>query len=131
VSPPPIPEALFQSKPTITARLQEPETKKPEVKPETKPSKPKTKTKKTASIAKKETYSVQAGAFFNSKDAETLKATLRKKGYTVYIQSTKTPEGKTIYRVRVGKFKDKKAAELLALRLKKTEGIDAFVIKRK
>ena len=72
-------------------------------------------------------YTVQAGAFKNLKDAETLKHKLESKGYKAYIKKSVAAKGIKIFKVRTGEFMDKKDAEAVALKLKKTEGLKAFV----
>lgn len=73
-------------------------------------------------------YTVQAGAFKNPKDALSLKHKLENKGYKAYIK--KSVEGKNVklFKVRTGEFTDREKAEDFALKLKKSEGLKAFVI---
>lgn len=72
-------------------------------------------------------YTVQAGAFKNPKDAQILKRKLENKGYKAYIK--KSTEGKNVklFKVRTGEFSDREKAESAALKLKKSEGLKAFV----
>lgn len=72
-------------------------------------------------------YTVQAGAFKNLKDAETLKHKLESKGYKAYIKKSAAAKGIKIFKVRTGEFMNKKDAEAVALKLKKAEGLKAFV----
>lgn len=72
-------------------------------------------------------YTVQAGAFKNLKDAETLRHKLESKGYKAYIKKSVVAKGIKIFKVRTGEFMDKKEAEVVALKLKKAEGLKAFV----
>lgn len=72
-------------------------------------------------------YSVQIAAFQNRRDAENLQRTYLEKGYNVYVLQTHTRERKTVYKVRVGRFEQRKDAELLALKLKTLEGLTPFV----
>lgn len=60
-----------------------------------------------------------------------MKTKLEKKGYKTYITlSTNKKKHEKIYKIRTGEFDDKKEAEMLALKLKKTEGLNAFVTSR-
>ncbi len=73
------------------------------------------------------TYTVQLGALKNAEEARRLKAKYVKKGYKISISSSNGKHKEKIYKVRTGEFKEKKEAEILALRLKKSEGLAAFV----
>jgi cell division septation protein DedD len=73
------------------------------------------------------TYSVQVGAYLNGKTAETLAARLRNKGYEAYILKTATPDSRTLYKVRVGRFADKADAELMARRLEKVAAGESII----
>jgi cell division septation protein DedD len=77
------------------------------------------------------TYTVQLGAFKSAPEARRLKTKLEKKGYRTQITtSTNKTKHERIYKIRTGAFDDKKDAEMLALKLKKTEGLNAFVTPR-
>jgi cell division protein FtsN len=76
-------------------------------------------------------YTVQAGAFRGQKDAEALKRKLEAKGYKVTLKKETTPKGLTYYKVRAGEFARKKEAAVLAIKLKKTDGLNAFATLRK
>ncbi|HYA31909.1 MAG TPA: SPOR domain-containing protein [Thermodesulfovibrionales bacterium] len=76
-------------------------------------------------------YTVQAGAFRGQKDAEALKRKLEAKGYKVTLKKETTPKGLTFYKVRAGEFARKKEAAVLAIKLKKTDGLNAFATLRK
>jgi len=73
----------------------------------------------------KRLYTVQAGAFRNQRDADSLRLKLKKKGYAAYVRSDSST-GITLFKVRIGEFTDKKKAETLARELKKTQGLNAF-----
>jgi len=75
-------------------------------------------------------YTVQAGAFRNRKDAEKLKHKLEAKGYRVSIKKEPDANGEVFYKVKTGEFEQKKKASLLALKLKKAEGLNAFATPR-
>jgi DedD protein len=76
---------------------------------------------------KKRLYSVQIGAFKSTDEAKQLKARFEKKGYKPFISVAKDRKGHKIYKVKTGEFPDKKDAEVLALKLKKAEGLHAYV----
>lgn len=71
-------------------------------------------------------YTVQAGAFKNLKEAETLKHKLETKGYKAYIKKYAKSKNPKLYKVRTGEFTAKEEAAALALKLK-NEGLKAFV----
>ncbi len=77
--------------------------------------------------ANEEVYTVQLGALKNAGEARQLKAKYAKKGYKIYITALRSKGKMKIYKVRTGEFREKKDAEILALRLKKNEGLSAFV----
>ena len=69
-------------------------------------------------------YSVQAGVFKNRAHAEKLVTKLKGKDYPAFIQTS----GKGVYTVKVGKFDSRKDASAILNMLKRTEGIEGFVI---
>lgn len=71
-------------------------------------------------------YTVQACAFKNVSDANALKARLDKKGYKTYI-TLETKNHKKLYKVRMGDFATRKEAEILSIKIKKSEGLNTFV----
>lgn len=73
------------------------------------------------------TYTVQAGSFLDSAHAEAFKKKLADKGYRAYVLRSVDGGDKTVYKVRVGTFRERADAELLALKLKKISGQSAFV----
>jgi len=76
-------------------------------------------------------YTVQAGAFRNVSEANTLKDELNKKGLSASVATLETKKHEKLYRVLVGKFGKKNEAELFAVRIRKTEGLRAFVTVRR
>ncbi len=74
-----------------------------------------------------EVYTVQLGALRKAPEAKKLRSKLEKKGYKTFLFTAKNKRHEKIYKVRVGEFKRKKDADVLALKLKKTEGLNAFV----
>jgi cell division septation protein DedD len=73
------------------------------------------------------TYTVQAGAFKSSHEAGILKDKLAKKGYTAYIIQSESKKHERLYKVMIGKFPTRKQAEVLSLKIKKSEGLQTFV----
>lgn len=72
-------------------------------------------------------YTVQMAAFKNAVEAENFKAKYDKKGYMTYIVISKNKRNEKIHKIRTGEFKGRKDAEILSLKLKKTEGLNTFV----
>jgi cell division septation protein DedD len=72
-------------------------------------------------------YTVQIGALSNEKDAEDLRARYEKKGYEAHVVPAKNKRSRTIYKVRIGEFNSRKSAELLSVKLRRTEGLNTFV----
>lgn len=72
-------------------------------------------------------YTVQIGAFKNSAEAKQLKAKFDKKGYKSFISSGRNNKDQKIFKVKTGEFREKKEAELLALKLKKAEDLQTYV----
>ena len=71
-------------------------------------------------------YTVQVGAFKNSSDAHALMLKLDKKGYHAAVIMTKA-KNERIFKVLVGEFNAREEAEVFSIKLKKTEGLKAFV----
>jgi cell division septation protein DedD len=80
-----------------------------------------------AAQANAEVYTVQLGALKKAAEAKRLRAKFEKKGYKTFLVITGDRKHEKIYKVRVGEFRKKKEAEILALKLRKTEGLKAFV----
>ncbi|MBI5074572.1 MAG: SPOR domain-containing protein [Nitrospirae bacterium] len=72
-------------------------------------------------------YTVQIGAFKNIAEAKQLKAKFDKKGYKSFISTGKNKKAQKIFKVKTGEFREKKEAEVLALKLKKTEALQTYV----
>ncbi len=72
-------------------------------------------------------YTVQIGALSNETDAESFRVKYEKKGYKAYVVPARNRRGETIYKIRIGEFDSRKNAELLSVRLRKTEGLNTFV----
>jgi cell division septation protein DedD len=71
-------------------------------------------------------YTVQVGAFKNSSDAHALMLKLDKKGYHAAVIMAKA-KNERIFKVLVGEFNTREEAEVFSIKLKKTEGLKAFV----
>lgn len=72
-------------------------------------------------------YTVQIAAFKNAVEAEKIKEKYSKKGYDTYVTVSRLKGDDKIYKIRAGEFRDRKDAELLALKIKRTEGLNPFV----
>lgn len=75
-------------------------------------------------------YIVQVGAFRKASDADALRSKLGKKGYKAFLIELKTKNIGPLYRVAVGSFSTRNEAELLAVQMKKSEGLKTFVTVR-
>ncbi|MGC2062744.1 MAG: SPOR domain-containing protein [Thermodesulfovibrionales bacterium] len=73
-------------------------------------------------------YAVQLGAFRNKTEAEKFKAKYSKKGYKIYVEAVKANKNMKIYKLRTGEFREKKDAEILAVKLKTNENLKTFVV---
>jgi cell division septation protein DedD len=78
-------------------------------------------------VEKEVLYTVQIGALSSRREAENFKVRYEQKGYKIFIIASKSAKNGKIYRIRTGKFKERKDAETLSLELKKTEGLNTFV----
>jgi cell division septation protein DedD len=86
------------------------------------------KTRETVKAAKTRKYTVQVEAFKNSSTADALKEKLSEKGYKASLISLKTKKRENLFKVIVGEFTNRKEAEVMSVKLKKTENLQhAFV----
>jgi DedD protein len=86
------------------------------------------KTRETLKAAKTRKYTVQVEAFKNTSTADALKEKLNKKGYKASVISVKTNKKENLFKVIVGEFTNRKEAEVMSVKLKKTENLQhAFV----
>jgi cell division septation protein DedD len=76
-------------------------------------------------------YTVQVGAFKNASEADVLQKRLKNKGYKTYMALSASDREKGLYKVWVGKFGARKEAEELSMKIKKSEGLHAFVTVKK
>jgi len=112
-------------KPIVIQKTQE--TQKSQRSKQTQETKKTAKTEETQGTPEVLKYAVQAGAFKDASDANALKSKLAKKGYKAYVTNTETKRHENMYKVMIGKFVNRKEAELLSIKLKKSEGLQTFV----
>jgi cell division protein FtsN len=72
-------------------------------------------------------YSVQVGSFRAREEAEHLRQRLTQKGYPVWVQPSIVTGQGIWYRVRVGHFPDRAAADRVAQRLAAQERVSIMV----
>ncbi len=87
----------------------------------------KTNESKNQGTPKTRKYTVQAGAFKNEADADSLKSKLDNKGYKTFVIPFRTKKHEKLFKVMVGEFSTRKDADFLSIKLKKTEGLKTFV----
>ena len=76
---------------------------------------------------KAKVYSVQVGAFQTKKNARLLSTKLKKKGYDAFVVMGKK-QGKSVYKVRVGRLSDKEASLRLGRKIQINEQIKGSVV---
>ncbi len=124
---PPMKEPASQIVPITEKPVQQKKSAEPQI---VKPAaeKPAQKVEPASALETKSAlYTVQIGAFRNVVEAKHLKAKFDKKGYKSFISAGKNKKSQKIFKVKTGEFKEKKEAEVLALKLKKTEGLQTYV----
>ncbi len=72
-------------------------------------------------------FALQVGTFSSNKNAEKLRDTLRKAGYTTFVQKSQS-KGKTRYKVRVGPELEISVLNKWKKDLNKSHKIDAYVV---
>jgi cell division protein FtsN len=72
-------------------------------------------------------YTIQVGSYAEKAIAEEEARGLKRRGYAAFLVATDLPEKGTWYRVRIGSFSSRQAAEKLAGELKAKEGITPFI----
>ena len=87
-------------------------------------SKPKTK---TALTQPGNAFSLQVSTVTIKDNAYALRDKLRKDGYAAYVES-RTKNGKTSYRVRIGPELDKSRLEKMKATLSKEQGLGGFIV---
>jgi cell division septation protein DedD len=66
-------------------------------------------------------------AFKSASEAKSFSKKHAKKGLKTYITTSKDKNKVKIYKVKTGEFRDRKAAEVMSLKLNKTEKLKSFV----
>ncbi|HTN42627.1 MAG TPA: SPOR domain-containing protein [Nitrospiria bacterium] len=74
-------------------------------------------------------YTVQIAATRDRATAESMAGRLRRKGYSVFILPHVVPKRGTWYRVRVGHFTQRQAAQEMTARLSGREHLTAYVVR--
>ena len=72
-------------------------------------------------------YTVQMAAFKSASEAKSFSKKHAKKGLKTYITTSTGKNKIKIYKVKTGEFRDRKAAEVMSLKLNKTEKLKSFV----
>lgn len=90
------------------------------------PQKPKQE-QKSAALSDQVTYTIQLGSFQNGDVAKAFSGSLAAKGYEPYIVKIDVPGKGTVYRVRIGKYKNIEDAQKVAVELEKKEKVSAFI----
>jgi len=94
------------------------------------PMPPGQKTEALSAVASEEpVYSIQVGSFRSIEQAYRLQDQLIKKGYQVRIGPSIVQGNGTWYRVRVGRYTDRGAADKSAQHLRENENIDVLVMR--
>lgn len=83
--------------------------------------------KKTSQPSQASYYTLQVGAFSSINSVEAFKETLTKKGYHPLVEKV-TVEGKTWYRVYVGKYSSKEEAQKHVIEVKNKLGLDKVLV---
>jgi cell division septation protein DedD len=73
-------------------------------------------------------FAIQLAALGKRDEADGIARRLTTKGYPAYV-ITPDAGGPTVFRVRVGKFKDRKVAESIAARLQKEEQFNPWIVR--
>jgi cell division septation protein DedD len=109
------------------AAAPKPEPKKAPAKAEKKEEPKKVAKKEPAKSASAGKFTVQVSAFQNRAQADHLVSNLKNKGYDAYIAQATIPGKGVWYRVRIGKYPNRDAAQSTANTLKRKEGISTYV----
>jgi cell division septation protein DedD len=73
-------------------------------------------------------YSIQVAALAKLEEAETIASRLASKGYAAYVVPPASG-APSVFRVRVGKFKDRREADPVAARLQKEEQFKPWIVR--
>jgi cell division septation protein DedD len=74
-------------------------------------------------------FAIQVAAIRERDEAETMVKRLVGKGYPAYVVVPRPGEPSQIYRVRVGKFQDRREADTVAARLQKEEQFKPWIVR--
>ena len=119
----PVTEPLSPESPDVGYAPPEPEDRMPVPDPTAEP--PPDRPPSSRSV-----YSVQVGAFRDPGKAEDRVAQLKKKGYDAYMVPPVGDGKSALHKVRVGHFAKREDADALSRKIRKGEGIQAFVTYR-
>ena len=111
-------ERQAKSAPVPAPKAEAPKTPERTAKKEEPPSRPE---------ASKVRYTIQVGSYEEKAMAEEEVRTMKQRGYAAFFVATDIPDKGKWYRVRVGSFSNKSAAEKLAKELQVKEGISSFI----
>jgi len=87
----------------------------------------KSSTATTSTIQSEKIYYIQLTATVNRKMAEKMKRTYAGKGYNMYLITGKK-HGNTLYKVRIGVFKDWKKAKAIAEKIRREDKLKPWII---
>jgi DedD protein len=73
-------------------------------------------------------FSIQVAALAKREEADTIANRLAAKGYSAYVMSPASG-APSVFRVRVGKFKDRREAESVSARLQKEEQFNPWIVR--
>jgi len=91
------------------------------------PMEAKKETTSTHGLSSKLRYTIQIAAYQEKEMAEDDVKKMKTRGYAAFIVSSTVPDKGTWYRVRLGSFPNKAAAEKLQKQLQVKEGISSFI----
>ena len=87
----------------------------------------KSSTATTSTVQSEKIYYIQLTATVNRKMAEKMKRTYAGKGYNMYLITGKK-HGNTLYKVRIGVFKDWKKAKAIAEKIRREDKLKPWII---
>jgi hypothetical protein len=116
------------TKPGITSVAQKPNAPSPVPKPVPVPAVAKANADAPAPPVPHEGFAIQVAAVRERDEADRIVARLVNQGYSGYLVRGQGAAA-AFYRVRVGAFKDRQAAEAVAVRLERAEGVKPWIVK--
>jgi len=84
-----------------------------------------------SSVRVQERYRVQVAATRNPQSARDLANRLRKRGFPTRIETARTGDGRSQYKVQVGDFDDRGLAAKMAARIRAEEKVGAWIVKER